>query len=332
MGAALLSKPDTLAQILTTLRKNIPRPITCKIRLKHSEEDTITLVRRIESCGVSAIAVHGRHIEDRPRHRALPERIKPIAEAIKIPLIYNGDCYYSHDIPSLQSLTGASSIMSARGAMWNPSLFKSDGIMLPVSTIVRRYLHIARDVENHFTNTKYCIMEMLKGPISASQVFKQVTRAKDYEMMEMALQDMEKEDMVMKGGKEYQVQLTLEDRPVFISSHEAVGASTSLSSSNVDSSSSLSSSSSSSSSVHPVAGREMTKKERRYQAKQQRKNREGRKADEEAAAATAAAVAVTVGSVSVVVTDRLGERSTSPSCPSPRREATIGMPPNQQVE
>lgn len=47
-------------QILTTLRRNLDIPITCKIRLLNSSQDTVELARRIETTGVSALAVHGR--------------------------------------------------------------------------------------------------------------------------------------------------------------------------------------------------------------------------------------------------------------------------------
>lgn len=48
------------SQILTTLRRNLETPVTCKIRLLKSSQDTVELARRIEKTGVSALAVHGR--------------------------------------------------------------------------------------------------------------------------------------------------------------------------------------------------------------------------------------------------------------------------------
>lgn len=51
-------------QILTTLRRNLETPVTCKIRLLRSPQDTVELARRIEKTGVSALAVHGRQVVD----------------------------------------------------------------------------------------------------------------------------------------------------------------------------------------------------------------------------------------------------------------------------
>lgn len=49
-------------QILTTLKRNIETPVTCKIRLLKSPQETVELARRIEKTGVSAVAVHGRYL------------------------------------------------------------------------------------------------------------------------------------------------------------------------------------------------------------------------------------------------------------------------------
>lgn len=54
--------PFFLTQILTTLRRNLDVPVTCKIRLLKSPQDTVELARRIERTGVSALAVHGRYV------------------------------------------------------------------------------------------------------------------------------------------------------------------------------------------------------------------------------------------------------------------------------
>lgn len=55
-----LSNSSFSIQILTTLKRNLDTPITCKIRLLKSSQDTVELARRIEKTGVSALAVHGR--------------------------------------------------------------------------------------------------------------------------------------------------------------------------------------------------------------------------------------------------------------------------------
>ena len=72
MGSALLTQPEKVRDILTTLRRNLPSSlaVTCKIRLLEEPHDTLQLARIIESCGVAAMAVHARRRQDRPRHWA----------------------------------------------------------------------------------------------------------------------------------------------------------------------------------------------------------------------------------------------------------------------
>ena len=67
MGAALLTQPDKVRSILTTLVAGLSIPVTCKIRLLPDIEDTVALVKLIESTGVAAIGIHGRTKCERPR-------------------------------------------------------------------------------------------------------------------------------------------------------------------------------------------------------------------------------------------------------------------------
>ena len=53
----------------------------------HQLEDTLTLVKLIESAGVRALAVHGRIKEERPRHPNRNDVIRRIAETVSIPVI-----------------------------------------------------------------------------------------------------------------------------------------------------------------------------------------------------------------------------------------------------
>jgi len=48
-------------KILNKLVKNLSVPVTCKIRLLNTYEETIELVKRIEATGVAAITVHCRY-------------------------------------------------------------------------------------------------------------------------------------------------------------------------------------------------------------------------------------------------------------------------------
>ena len=87
MGAALLKTPEKVKEILTALVQNVLIPVTCKIRVLPDLEKTIELVKIIEATGVAAIGVHGRFQSQRSSEPAHYDRIKHVAEVVKIPVI-----------------------------------------------------------------------------------------------------------------------------------------------------------------------------------------------------------------------------------------------------
>ncbi|GFY92628.1 aldolase-type TIM barrel family protein [Actinidia rufa] len=106
MGAALLTKPGLIADILTTLRGNLDTPVTCKIRFLKSSLDTVELAWRIEKTCVSALAVHGRRVADRPRDPANWNGITHVVAALSIPVIENGDVFAYEDIQRIKESIG----------------------------------------------------------------------------------------------------------------------------------------------------------------------------------------------------------------------------------
>ncbi|XP_047269953.1 tRNA-dihydrouridine(20) synthase [NAD(P)+]-like isoform X1 [Capsicum annuum] len=160
MGAALLSKPDLIHDILTTLRRNLDVPVTCKIRLLKSPQDTVELARRIERTGVSALAVHGRKVPDRPRDPAKWNEIADVAAALSIPVIANGDVFEYEDFQRIRDATGASSVMVARGAIWNASIFSSEG-KVPWEDVKREYVRESILWDNDIKSTKHTLKEMI---------------------------------------------------------------------------------------------------------------------------------------------------------------------------
>ncbi|KAM4734875.1 tRNA-dihydrouridine(20) synthase [NAD(P)+]-like isoform 3-T3 [Anableps anableps] len=179
MGAALLSDPDKIEAILKKLVTGVSVPVTCKIRILPSLEETVSLVQRIEKTGVTAVAVHGRFKDERPRHPVHCDYIQAVAQAVSIPVIANGGSLdlvkNNSDIEKFRKATGASSVMLARAAMWNPSVFCSQG-PLPVEKVMEEYVKYAIRYDNHAFNTKYCLCQMLRDKVE-SPLGKQVQAA-----------------------------------------------------------------------------------------------------------------------------------------------------------
>lgn len=92
----------------------------------------------------------------------------------------------------------ATSVMVARGAQWNPSVFNPNG-MLPVFDMMRQYVNLAKQYENHFSNTKYTLCKMqsthVKG--AASHL---IARSKTLEQLEVAMQKLELQPALCRSG------------------------------------------------------------------------------------------------------------------------------------
>ncbi|XP_055298646.1 tRNA-dihydrouridine(20) synthase [NAD(P)+]-like isoform X3 [Sitodiplosis mosellana] len=164
MGAKLLGNRDNAKDILTQLVKHIPLPITCKIRIFENVEESIKLAKEFESTGISAIAVHGRTPVQQSTQPVNKDAIRQIAAELKIPVITNGgsdDIESYEDIEKFRSDCGASSVMIARGAQKNVSIFRKEGL-LPIDEVARDYLKMCVDFDNPAINTKFVLETMYK--------------------------------------------------------------------------------------------------------------------------------------------------------------------------
>ncbi|KAK6983536.1 tRNA-dihydrouridine(20) synthase [NAD(P)+]-like protein [Biomphalaria glabrata] len=163
MGAALLTQQDKVKSILTTLVNGLDVPVTCKIRVLPDIQETVALAKLIESTGVSAIGVHGRTKSERSRDPNRDDYIKAVSNAVSIPVIANGGSKNISNLSEVESFrlnTEASSVMLARAAMWNCSVFRRDG-PLPFIDVLKSYLRYAFLYDNNVMNTKYCVLQII---------------------------------------------------------------------------------------------------------------------------------------------------------------------------
>ncbi len=125
-GSALMKDPKRVEALLTALVKAVKKPVTVKFRKGFDENhvNAVEIARIAESCGVAAVAVHGRTRAQYYSGHADWDIIRQVKEAVRIPVIGNGDIFTPQDAKRMLRETGCDGLMIARGARGNPWLFR----------------------------------------------------------------------------------------------------------------------------------------------------------------------------------------------------------------
>ena len=122
-GSALMQSPPLAAEIITTAKQNTKLPVTAKIRKGFKEPNAVAFAETLEQAGLEAIAMHGRLRIYYYNGEADISSIKEVVEAVRIPVVANGDIFSPKAAENMLAQTGAVGIMVARGALGNPFLF-----------------------------------------------------------------------------------------------------------------------------------------------------------------------------------------------------------------
>ena len=137
-GSALLQDEALVARIVEAVVKAVEVPVTLKIRTGWNRDNRngVRIARIAEDAGIAALAVHGRTRTDLYQGEAEYETIAAIREAIRIPLMANGDVDTPQKAFEVLKATGADAVMIGRAAQGRPWIFREIAHFLATGEIL----------------------------------------------------------------------------------------------------------------------------------------------------------------------------------------------------
>lgn len=167
-GSALMKNPKLVEEILGSLVKAISKPVTVKIRKGFNDEsvNAVEIAKIAESCGVAAVAVHGRTREQYYSGQADWDIIARVKDAVKIPVIGNGDVDTPQAAAGMLAQTGCDGVMIGRAAQGNPWIFREvkeyleKGVLLPRPTnqekkeVILRHAALQLEYKGEYTGVR----------------------------------------------------------------------------------------------------------------------------------------------------------------------------------
>ena len=125
-GSGLLRDLPKIGEIFRAVRKAVTIPFTVKFRMGWNEKQIVCvdLARMAEAEGLCAVALHARTREQGYSGQAQWQWIAAIKQAVRIPVIGNGDIRTPEDAAAMVAETGCDAVMIGRAAPANPWIFR----------------------------------------------------------------------------------------------------------------------------------------------------------------------------------------------------------------
>ncbi len=209
-GSALMKNPELAAKIVEATVKALKHtPVTVKIRAgwDDSSKNAPEMAKRLEAAGASLICVHARTREQMYNPGIDMDIITAVKNAVKIPVIGNGDVYSADDAVKMLQVTGCDGLMIGRGSLGNPWIFDeiasrlankeftSPSIEKRLDTCLE-HIRLIRDSKGEYTaaaEIKKHAALYIKGVRSAASIRDRIMKTRSTEELEAIIFE-------LKGG------------------------------------------------------------------------------------------------------------------------------------
>ncbi len=138
-GSALMRDPKRIEEIVRACTAHTSRPVTVKMRTgyDHEHQNVVECALAAEAGGAAMVAVHGRTRPQMYSGTADWSRIRQTAEALRIPVVGNGDVTDGPSAKRMLEETGCTAVMIGRASEGNPWIFRE----------INHYLDTGRTME-----------------------------------------------------------------------------------------------------------------------------------------------------------------------------------------
>lgn len=125
-GSALMKNELLAAKIIETVVRASSVPVSVKFRKGWDDAhvNAVSFAKLAQDSGAAMITIHGRTREQMYEGRADRDIIARAKQAVRIPVIANGDVFTGEDALAMREHTGCDGVMIARGVRGNPFIFR----------------------------------------------------------------------------------------------------------------------------------------------------------------------------------------------------------------